>query len=143
MNKKHDRLGILLACVVGIAMLTAMLVRAFLPRVILPKLNAETLILLSLTALVLDHYLVRGRRDFRLLPLYAALIFGLFPWLSCFALPLEALRTALLGTVIFILTTLIFDSITERLSSGPASKAAPLISAFGLFLATQCLAGIL
>ena len=31
----------------------------------------------------------------------------------------------------------------ERLSSGPVAKAAPVLSALGLYLAAQCFAGII
>lgn len=140
--KKHDRLGILLAGVTGIALLAAVALRTFVPRLILPRFDGPTVILLSLAALVLDHYLGGSRHDYRLIPLYAALIFGLFPFSACFLSPIDALWSALLGAVVFTVATFLFDSMTDRLASGPAAKAAPFISAFGLYLAAQCLMGI-
>ena len=135
MEKKHDLLGIFLACVTGIALLIALALRAFFPRMILPHMDASAMVALSLTALVLDHYLVKGsRRDFRLLPLYGALVFGLFPFAASFV--------AVLGGVVFAAATFLFDTMADRLSTGPAAKIAPLLSAFGLFLACQCLMGI-
>ncbi len=140
--KKHDRLGILLAGATGIALLAAIALRTFVPRLILPRFDALTILLLSLVALVIDHYLGSSQRDYRLIPLYAALIFGLFPFAACFLSPLAALWSALLGAVIFTAATFLFDSMTDRLASGPVAKAAPLVSAFGLYLAAQCLMGI-
>ncbi len=141
--KKRDLLGIFLAIVTGLALLCAILLRTFLPRIILPRLDAITLIALSLIALILDHYVTPGKREkFWKVPLYGALIFGLFPLAACLVVPLSALTLAVLGTVIFTVVTFLFDSMTERLSSGPVAKLAPAISAFGLFLAAQCLMGI-
>ncbi len=144
MTKKHDLLGFWLAVVTGAALLALILVRTFLPRIILPEANASSVIGLSLVALVLDHYFARGsRHDFRLIPVYAAVIFGLFPWAAAMTAPLEAVKLALLGAVIFTVLTFLFDTVIDRLTDTPATKAAPLISAFGLFLAAQCLVGIL
>ncbi len=143
MKKKCDLLGILLAVITAVALLTAMVVRAFFPQVIIPQFNSLAIIVLSLTALVLDYYITKGkRRIFWFVPVYGALIFGLFPWLACFVTPWTAVKLAVLGTVVFTAVTFLFDSMTKRLSSGRASKLAPLVSAFGLFLAAQCLMGI-
>jgi len=38
--------------------------------------------------------------------------------------------------------TWLFSSIQDRLSTGPAAKAAPVVSAFGLYLAIQGLMGM-
>ena len=38
--------------------------------------------------------------------------------------------------------TFVFTSIQDRLSSGPAAKLAPIMSAFGIWLAVQAFAGI-
>ena len=46
------------------------------------------------------------------------------------------------GCVLFSLLTWIFDSIMDRLSTGPKAVLAPVISAFGLYLAFQVFAGI-
>ena len=144
MKKRNDMLGILLAVITGAAMLSAMLVRAFLPRMILMKLDGMTALLLSLGALVLDFYLFgKSKRNFWLITLYGALIFGIFPWVACFLVPMAALKSAVIGAVIFTVVTFLFDTMTDRLSSGPASVAAPFISAFGLYLAAQCLMGII
>ncbi len=144
MKKTHDLLGIFLAGVTGAAVLTALLVRTFLPRVNLPRLDSQAMVALSLAALLLDHCIVRGsRRDFRLIPVYAALIFGLFPFAASFTAPLEALLCAVLGAAVFTAATFLFDTTVDRLSSGPAAKLAPFVSALGLFLACQCLMGII
>ncbi len=143
MKKKHDLLGIFLAGVTGLALLIALFVRAFAPRVILPRLDGAALVLLCLAALLLDHYILGGsRRTYWLLPVYGALIFGLFPFAASFTAPLDALILALLGAAVFTAVTWLFDAMLDRLSTGPVAKLAPLVSALGLYLAAQCLMGI-
>ncbi len=144
MKKQHDLLGIILAAVTGAVLLSAQFLRAFLPRLILPRLDLPNLVLLCLAALVLEHYFARSsRRDHRVLPLYGALIFGLFPFAAGFTAPLRALVMGLEGAVLLTAVAFLFDNMAQRLASGPASKAAPAISALGLFLAAQILMGIL
>ena len=46
------------------------------------------------------------------------------------------------GAVIFTLCTFVFSSIQDRLSSGPAARLAPVMSALGIWLAVQAFAGI-
>ncbi len=144
MKKKIDMSGILLSTVTVVILLSAMLIRAFFARVILPDFGFSVIITISLLTLVLNHYLYKDRRkDYRFIPIYAAFVFGLFPWVSCFCAPIEALKSAVIGTLVFTVTSFVFDSIILRLSAAGASKAAPLISAFTLFLASECLMGII
>ena len=143
MNKKTYILNSILAAVLGIALLIAVFVRAFAPAVILPALNVPDLVLLSLIALVIDHYAAPGaKRCYICIPVFSAVTFGLLPWAAGFAAPVAALKLAVTGCVTFTATTWLYSSIQDRLSSGPAAKAAPLVSAFGLYLAAQCLMGI-
>lgn len=142
MKDRAYLLNTLLAVVLGVALLAILLVRAFLPHLIIPRASIPNLMLLSLVVLLLDHYLARGaRRCYICIPLFALVSFGLLPWVAGYA-PAYAIRTALVGAAVFTLATLLFTTICDRLSSGPASKAAPLISALGLYLASQCLAGM-
>ncbi len=144
MNKKHTLLGFILAVITAAALLAVLITNAFFPHIILPRPNALAVILLSLVALVIDFYIAGDRKhDFRFIPLYGALIFGLFPLSAFVAQPIEALKLAVMGAIILTVLTFIFDTICDRLSTSPASKLAPLISALGLFLAAQCLIGII
>lgn len=137
-------LNTLLAGVVMLALLICIVVRAFLPAWILPELNIPNMVLLSLIALLLDHYLAKdAKRCYICIPVFAAVTFGLLPWVSGFAGAEEIWVLALSGAVVFTTVTLLFSSIQTRLSSGPAKKLAPFMSAFGLYLAFQCFAGML
>ncbi len=143
MNKKTYTLNTLLAAVLGAVLLVCVLVRTFAPRVILPHLDVPNMVLISLTALLLDHYLAPGAdRCYICIPVFSAITFGLLPFAACFVGAMDALKLGILGCVVFTAITWLFSSMTDRLSTGPAAKAAPLISALGLYLAIQALMGM-
>ena len=144
MKKNTDTLNILLIAVLSILLLAAVLVRTFAPRMILPLLDVPNMVLISLAVLVLDYYLAPGaKRCYLCIPVFSGLAFGLLPFAACFVGAGEALKLGILGGIVFTAATWLFSSMTDRLSSGPAAKAAPVVSALGLYLAAQCLMGIL
>ena len=144
MKNKTYILNTILAAVLGIALLVAVLVRTFAPAVIIPALNVPNIVLLSLLALLLDHYVAPGaKRSYICIPLLSAATFGLLPFAAGISSGLDALKLAVIGGVLFTLVTFLFSSMQERLSSGPVAKAAPLLSALGLYLAFQCLTGMI
>ena len=144
MKNKTYLLNTFLAAVVAIYLLVCLFVRAFCPAVILPKANIPNLVLLSLIALVLEHYLVPGaKRCYICIPVFSALTFGLLPFAAVFAGGMEALKLALVGGVVFTVTTWLFTTIQERLSTGPAAKASAFFSAVSLYMAAQCFVGII
>jgi len=142
-NNKYF-LNTALAAVLGLALLIMVVVRAVLPTAVLPQLDIPNMVLLSLAALLLEHYLTGGSKGGYVgLFLLAALTFGLLPLAAFFAQPLEALKLAAVGGVVFTVTAGLFRSVRERLSTGPVAPAAPILSALGLYLAAQCFAGII
>lgn len=144
MNKKTYTLNTLLAAVLSVALLACILIRTLAPRIILPKLDIPNMVLISLLALVLDHYIAPGaKRCYICIPVFSAITFGLLPFAACFVGILEALKLALIGGILFTVVTLLYSTIQDRLSSGPVAKAAPILSALGLYLAFQAFAGII
>ena len=144
MKNKTYILNTLLTAVLGIALTAAVLVRTFVPAIIFPQLDIPNMVLLSLAALVLDHYIAPGaKRCYICIPLFSALSFGLLPFAACFVGALEAVKLGLIGAVVFTAITWIFSSMQDRLSTGPAAKAAPIVSALGLYLAIQALMGMI
>jgi hypothetical protein len=144
MKNKTYMLNTLLAAIFGLYLLAAIVVRTFAPQIILPKANIPNLVLVSLAALLLDHYMAPGaKRCYICIPVFSALAFGLLPWAASFVSGAEAVKLAIVGGVVFTITTWLFSSIQERLSTGPAAKAAPFMSALGLWLAAQALVGII
>ena len=144
MKNKTYTLNTILAAVLGLALLIAVLVRTFAPAVIIPGLDIPNLVLISLVALLLDHYLAPGaKRCYICIPVFSAISFGLLPWCAAFATAGEAVKLALVGAVVFTAVTWLFSSMVDRISSGPAAKAAPFMSAFGLYLAFQVMMGMI
>lgn len=144
MKNKTYTLNTILAAVLGAALLVGVFVRTFAPRIILPELDIPNLVLISLVALVLDNYLApNADRCYICIPVFSAITFGLLPFAACFVGAAEALKLAVAGSVIFTAMTWLFSSVQDRLSTGPAAKAAPIVSAFGLYLAIQALMGMI
>ena len=144
MKNKTYTLNTLLAVILGAVLLIAVFVRTFAPAIILPELDLPNMELISLLALLLDHYLAPGaKRCYICIPVFSAITFGLLPFAACFVGALDALKLALIGCAVFTAVTWLFTSMEDRLSTGPAAKAAPIVSALGLYLAAQCLMGIL
>ena len=144
MKKNPYMLNTFLAAVLGIYLLAAIVIRAFAPQFILPKINIPNLVLISLVALVLEHYLVPGaKRCYICTLVFSAVIFGLLPYAAAFTTSLQAVKLAVIGAVVFTVTTWLFTTIQERLSSGPAAKASAFFSAVSLYMASQCFMGMI
>ena len=142
-NNKYF-LNTALAAVVGVALAVCVLLRTFIPAIVLPRLSIPNMVLLSLIALLLDHYIAKGaKRCWICIPVFACLTFGLLPYAASFAGGMDALKLAAVGCVTFTATAWLYTSIQNRLASGPVAKAAPVLSALGLYLASQCFAGML
>ena len=143
MKHKTYVLNSILACVLGVYLLALIFVRALAPQIILPKLDIPMLVLLSLAALVLDHYLAPGaKRCYICIIVFSAITFGLLTFAALWNMG-EALRAAVLGGTVFTVTTWLFTSMQDRLSTGPAAKGSAVFSALSLYLAAQALYGML
>ena len=144
-NQKYV-LSTLLVAAVGIALAVCVLLKTFLPAMILPKLSIPNMVALSLIALYLDHCFVpNAKRCWACIPVFALLSFGLLPYAASFVGVPEAVKLGLVGCVTFTITTWLYTTILDRISSAPISrftKVTPFISALGLYLASQCFMGI-
>ena len=143
MNKTYV-LNTLLSAVMGVFLLSCVVARAFCPAIILPEMDVPMLVLISLVALVLDHYLAKGaKRCYICIPVFSAISFGILPYCGAFVTGMEAVKLAAVGALVFTVTTWLFTAIQDRLSSGPAAKASAFFSAVSLYMAAQCFMGIL
>ena len=143
MKNRNYTSNVALSVVLGVFLLICVLIRTYNPMAVLPKLDVPTVVALSLVALLAAHYLAKANEACDVISLVlAALSFGLLPYVSGFATVEAALKLALVGAIVYFVAAWLFDEMMERLSSGPAAKAAPVLSALGLYLAAQCFAGI-
>jgi hypothetical protein len=141
-NKTYTLSTVLIAVLTAVLAVMAVL-RAFSPQIILPIFDIPTLTAISLVALVLDHYLARdAKRCWICIPVFAALSFGILPFAAGMVALSNVLGLALTGAAIFTVCTFVFTSVQDRLSSGPAARLAPIMSALGIWLAVQAFAGI-
>jgi hypothetical protein len=144
MKNKTYILNTFLTAVLGVYLLIAVIIRTFCPQIILPKANIPNLVLISLIALVLEHYLVpEAKRCYICVAVFSALAFGILPYAAAFTTPLESVKLAVVGGVVFTVTTWLFTTIQDRLSSGPAAKASAFFSAVSLYMAAQCFIGMI
>ena len=143
MKNKTYTLNTVLTAVLTAVLAAMVVLRTVSPQLILMQFDIVSITAISLAALVLDHYLAKGaKRCWICIPLFAALSFGILPWAAGMVAVKYLLGLALTGAVVFTLCTFVFTSIQDRLSSGPAAKLAPIMSAFGIWLAVQAFAGI-
>ena len=141
-NKTYTLSTVLIAVLTAVLAVMAVL-RAFCPQIILPIFDIPTVTAISLVALVLDHYLARdAKRCWICIPIFAALSFGILPFAAGMVALSNVLGLALTGAAIFTVCTFVFTSVQDRLSSGPAARLAPIMSALGIWLAVQAFAGI-
>ena len=144
MKEKNFLFETLLAAVVGIALLVCVLLRTFSPAIVLPKLDIPNMAALILVALLGDHYLSKGgKRCYVCVGLLSAVTFGLLPVMAGLAVWADALWLAVVGGILAVVTVWLFTWAQDRLATGPAAKAAPVLTALGLYLTVQCFAGIL
>ena len=136
-------LNTLLAAVLGLALLVLVLVRTFAPMIIMPEFDVVNMVIISLAALVLEAYMAPGaKRCYVCVAVFSAVSFGLLPFAACFVGALEAVKLGVMGCVVFTATTWVYSSMMDRISTGPVAKAAPVVSALGLYLAVQCFMGM-
>ncbi|MCI6957302.1 MAG: hypothetical protein SPI15_07130 [Candidatus Faecousia sp.] len=143
MKNKSYLLNMVLTAGLGVVLLVCVLVKTFLPGVILPALDIPCITLISVASLLLEHFWAPGAgRNYLLIFLYSAISFAVLPMAAGMAGEGEWWKLALAGGVIFTGTTWIFESVTGRISSGNGSKMALILTALGIYLAVQCFTGI-
>ena len=143
MKNKTYTLSTVLTAVLAAVLAAMVILRALCPQLILMQFDIVTITAISLAALVLDHYVAPGaKRCYICIPVFAALAFGILPLAAGVVALKDTLGLALTGALIFTLCTFVFTSVQDRLSSGPAAKLAPIMSALGIWLAVQAFAGI-
>ena len=142
-NNKY-LLNTILAIVVFTACVTCMLIRVWQPAAVLPVLNIPNMVALSVIALLVEHFFTKGNpRCYICIPVFGVLTFGILPLMAGFACQHTFWKFGLVGGAVFTVITFFFTSAQDRLLTGPKAKAAMVITAIGIWLASQCFAGII
>ena len=146
---KHNPLkrSVLLAIVVGAACLALALAGIAAPMAIRPRFDLIMILGLSLIALTLDAYLDAGSKlSWPALLANTALggiAFGLLPWCAGVAGTAPVWALGLAGAAVFGAASLLYSAALERIATGSKAPLAPAGTALMLFLAGQCLSGLL
>ena len=144
MKNNQYLLNTILAIVVFAACAIALVVRVCIPAAIIPVLNIPNMVALSVIALLIEHFLTQGNpRCYICIPVFGALTFGILPLMAGFACQHTFWKYGLAGAAVFTATTFLFTSAQDRLLTGPKAKAAMTFTAIGIWLASQCFAGII
>lgn len=144
MREKSFVVNVILTVVVSIAIMACMVIKAFIPAAVLPPLNIPNMAALSLLALLIDHYAVKKKlRCYVSSALTGAAVFGFLPYVAGLAAIADTWKPALVGAAVYTLLMFLFSSIEDRISTGPKARLAPIVSAFGLYLAFQCFGGMI
>ena len=144
MKNNKFLLYVILVAVLFVALAACLLVRVWLPAAILSTLNIPNMVLLSVIALLIEHFLAgNSTRCYWLTALFGILSFGLLPLMAGFACVHTFWQYGLIGGGVFTATTFLFTSATDRLLTGPKARAAAVLTGIGICLAAQCFAGIL
>lgn len=143
MKNRDMLLSAMLTAVLGVALLTAALMDVFAPAMILPKLDIVNMTLISLIALVLEHFITPGaKRCYICVPVFAAPSFGLLPFCAGLITAGEIWKHALMGAVVFTAVTWLYTSAIDRMTSGRKSWRTVIITALMFYLAVQGFAGM-
>ena len=144
MKNNKILLPVILVAVLFVALLTCLLVRVWLPAAIIPPLNIPNMVLLSVVALLIEHFLAQGNpRCYWITATFGLLSFGILPLMAGFACVHTFWKFGLIGGCVFAITTFLFTSATQRLLTGPKARLAVVLTGIGIWLAAQCFAGIL
>lgn len=143
MKDNKYTLNILLAIVLGIALLAAMVIKTFLPWLCMPAVTIPLVAGMGILALLVESYVApKAQRCWICIPVLSAASFGVLPAAAGYVAWTEAGLLALVGGVVFTVLTWMFTFANERMVSGRVGKLAPIMTAACLFLATQCFTGM-
>lgn len=142
-NNKY-LLPVILVAVLFVALLAGMIIQIIQPAAILPVLNIPNMVLLSVVALLVEHFLAKGNpRCYVCILVFGVAAFAALPLMAGFTCIHEFWKYGLVGGVTFAITTFLFSSAIQRLQTGPKAPAAAVLTGLGIYLAAQCFAGIL
>lgn len=142
--KNKYLLNTVLALTLFAALMTCLIVRVILPAAILPGFSIPNMVLISLIALIIEHAVNPGApRCYICIPVLSVITFGLLPLMAGFACIHDFWKIGLAGGLVFTLTTFVFTSMADRLSTGPKARAALVMGCVGIWLASQAFIGMM
>lgn len=137
-------LSVIMTAVLFVSLLCGMIVKICAPTAILPTLNIPNIVLLSVVALLIEYFIAKdNERCYISVFGFAVVAFAVLPLVSGFASGSDFWKYGLVGGAVFTGVTYLFTSVADRIKTGRKAPAALILTCFGIYLASQCFAGIL
>lgn len=144
MRKNLYLVNIILVAEIGLLCLIALVMKTFVPGVILPSFDIPLFVLLSVIPMMIKYYIApEAEGNLWITVLMAGVTFTVLPLCAHIDMGLSAVKLLVAGTVVFGITNIIYTSIGKRIASGPYGRFAPAANGLMLYLASQCLQGLL
>lgn len=144
MREHPLKLNIILAAVAGAVCLALSLGGALAPGAIMPRFDLVMMLSISLIALTIDAYWrPRRPRPWFWTAALGTAVFTLLPWCAGVAGGVAPGVLGLSGGAVFTVTAVLYTAAMERIATGPKAPLAPAGTALMMFLAGQCLSGLL
>lgn len=140
MKNRTTILNSILAVVLGVVLLISVIAKAVSPHFILPEMNIPYVVAVSLTALVLTHFVKTEEGCPVCQAILAAVTFAVLPWAAGLT-TVAVWKLALCGGIVFAILNAMFTAMVKRMELADVCRYAVIPAAFGLFLACQCFAG--
>ena len=132
--------NIILAAELTVIFLAYLLIRAFTPAAVFPRITVPSLVLLSAGSLAAEHYLSPSPPRHNIISTaLAGLSFALLPCAAGFGTDLSPWMLFSVSAAVFGITEMLYIPIARR-SRGPLS---PAVNALCLYLASQCFQGLI
>ena len=144
MKKNPYLVSILLTLEVGALCLITLLVGTFTPGVILPRISLPLLVLLSLIPQITVLYLAPNIHPPLLTTMVlAGVTFALLPLCANVDTNLSVWALFLTGTAVFGGVSLLYGSLARRMTACTKGPFTPAAQGLCLYLASQCLQGLI
>ena len=142
MKNRTTILNTTLAAVLGVVLAVSLIAKTMCPQLILPQINIPYVAAISLVALVITSFANTEEGCIYCEIALAALNFGVLPMVAGMATGIAAVKLAVCGGVVFGVLDLMVNAMTKRIAMAGICKCAVIPSAFVMYLACQCFAGI-
>lgn len=144
MKEKFYLKNTLLAVEMGIVCLAVVLGRTFISGFVVPYPDIPFMVLLSVIPMVIARYFKAESEENCLYSIVlAGLTFSLLPFCAGWNTGMPFWKLFVAGAVIFGIVDVFYTSIGERVATGPKAPLALIANGVLLYLASQCLQGLM
>lgn len=144
MKKNLYFVNLLLVAEVGLLCLFYILMNTFMPAAVLPRIDIPFLVLLSVIPMMIKYCTApEAKGNLWISMIMAGLTFAILPMCANMNMTIPMWKLFVAGTAVFGITAVVYGSIGRRIASGSYGRFAPIVNGLMLYLASQCLQGLL